>query len=129
MNQSLDRFFIDVPHTLGGAMFLGIEPKMLRGDKNGASPEQAKDKDGNLKWSCTLAVQVKSFDTIKYVTLPITVSSPSKPYTNIVPGTPVTIEKLEAGVMAQAKGFSIFYSIESPQCIRPLQPARSTSGQ
>ncbi|HEU4966361.1 MAG TPA: hypothetical protein VFT53_02675 [Candidatus Saccharimonadales bacterium] len=120
----IDRYAIDFSRTFGGAMLLGVEPKMQRADKNNpASPmEQARDKTGVLKWTATLAVQTKSFENTKFETIPITVVSPNKPFEAIVPGSPVVVEGLELGIMPQARGgFSVFYSAEA---IRPLASQR-----
>src|SRR6266700_6356049 len=125
----IDRYVVDFNKTFGGAMLLGIEAKMQRSDKNDQkSPmEQARDKDGVLKWTVSLAVQTKNFENTKFETIPITVTSPNKPYGAIQPGSPVTVEGLELGIMAQSRGgFSVFYSAEA---IRPLQPPRMPSGQ
>lgn len=124
----IDRYVVDFAKTFGGAMLLGIEPKMQRSDKNDpkSDMEQARDKDGVLKWTVSLAVQTKSVNA-KFETIAITVTSPNKPYGAIPPGTPVTVEMLELGIMPKDKGgFSVFYSAEA---IRPLQPARVASGQ
>jgi len=123
----IDRYAVDFEKTFGGAMLLGVEQKMQRSDKSDKqSPqEQAKDKNGVLKWTVTLAVQTKSFENTKFETIPITVISPSKPYGAIPPGSPVTVEGLELGIMPQTRGgFSVFYSAET---IRALQPARVAS--
>jgi len=124
----IDRYVVDFAKTFGGAMLLGIEPKMQRSDKNDpkSDMEQAHDKAGVLKWTISLAVQTKSVNA-KFETIAITVTSPNKPYGAIPPGTPVTVEMLELGIMPKDKGgFSVFYSAEA---IRPLQPARAASGQ
>ena len=125
----IDRYVVDFGKSFGGAMLLGIETKMQRSDKNNpkSDMEQARDKDGVLKWTVTLAVQTKSFENTKFETIQITVISPNKPYGAIPLGSPVTVEGLELGIMAQSRGgFSVFYSAEA---IRPLQPARPASGQ
>src|SRR2546425_2267733 len=108
----IDRYVVDFNKTFGGAMLLGVEPKMQRSDKNDPkSPmEQARDRDGVPKWTITLAVSTKSFDNMKFETMPITVTSPNKPYGAIPQGTQVTVEGLELGIMAQSRGgFSVFY--------------------
>jgi hypothetical protein len=125
----IDRYVVDFNKTFGGAMLLGIEPKQQRSDKTDSkSPmEHARDKDGVPKWTVSLAVQTKNFENTKFETVQITVTSPNKPYGAIPPGSPVTVEGLELGIMAQSRGgFSVFYSA---QTIRPLQPARAASGQ
>jgi hypothetical protein len=122
----IDRYVVDFAKSFGGAMLLGVEAKMTRADKNDpkSSMEQARDKDGVLKWTVTLAVQTKSFENTKFENIPISVIAPYKPYGAIAPGSPVTVEGLELGIMAQTRGgFSVFYSAEN---IRPLQPAQPT---
>src|SRR6266496_4826037 len=117
----IDRYSINFEKTFGGAMLLGVEAKMTRADKNDAKSAQvqARDSAGTYKWVVTLAVQTKQFDNTKYENIPITVVSPNKPYEAITPGTPVTVEGLELGIMAQSRGgFSVFYSAEA---IRPVQ--------
>lgn len=125
----IDRYVVNFGKTFGGAMLLGIEPKMQRSDKNDPkSPmEQARDKDGLPKWTVTLAVQTKSFENTKFETISVTIVSPNRPYEALPPGSAVTVEGLELGIMPQTRGgFSVFYSAEA---IRPLQPARAASGQ
>lgn len=137
----IDRYAIDFNKTFGGAMLLGVEPKYTRADKNDAKSQQvqARDKDGVLKWTVTLAVQTKSFENTKFENIPITVTSPNKPYEAILPGTPVTVENLELGIMPQQRGgFSVFYSAEAIRPVQPVQlrpssalpqPARVAAGQ
>ena len=137
----IDRYAINFDKTFGGAMLLGVEPKMQRADKNDAKSQQvqARDKDGTLKWTVTLAVQTKSFENTKFENIPITVTSPNKPYEAIPPGTPVTVENLELGIMPQQRGgFSTFYSAEAIRPVQPVQlrpssaqpqPARVAAGQ
>jgi hypothetical protein len=125
----IDRYVVDFAKTFGGAMLLGIEPKMARADKTDSKSAQvqAHDRDGVPKWTVTLAVQTKSFDNMKFETISITVTSPNKPYGAIPPGSPVTVEKFELGVMPRERGgYSLFYSAEA---IRPLQPARVAAAQ
>ncbi len=122
----IDRYSINFDKTVGSAMLLGVEAKMTRADKQNPKSEQvqARDKDGVPKWTVTLAVQTKSFENTKFENIPITVTSPNKPYEAIPPGTQVTVENMELGIMPQQRGgFSVFYSAEA---IRPLQPAQSS---
>jgi hypothetical protein len=125
----IDRYSINFDKTFGSAMLLGVEPKYTRADKNDpkSSQVQARDKDGVPKWTVTLSVQTKSFENTKYENIPITVASPNKPYEAIPPGTLVTVENLELGIMPQQRGgFSVFYSAEA---IRPVQSSRLSSAQ
>jgi hypothetical protein len=129
----IDRYVIDFVKTFGAAMLTGVDPKMQRVDKDDpkSAVEQARDKEGVLKWTVTVTVQTKSFDNTKttYVNLPITVTSPARPCGAILPGSGVVVEGLEMGIMPQARdkgGFSVFYSAE---VVRPMQPARPASGQ
>lgn len=125
----IDRYAIDFAKTFNGAMLLAIEPKMQRADRNDAKSamEQAKDKEGVLKWTVTVAVQVKSFESVKFDTVPITVTSPTRPYAQVAPGSPVVIEGLEMGIMAQSRGgFSVFYSATN---IRSVQMGRAAAAQ
>lgn len=121
----IDRYAIDFPKTFGGAMLLGTEPKMQRADKNDPKSQQvqAHDKEGVLKWTVTLAVQTTSFDTTKFETIAITVTSPNRPCEGVQPGMPVMVEGMELGIMPnQRAGFSVFYSASA---IHPLHPAPS----
>jgi hypothetical protein len=111
---------------------LGVEPKMTRADK--ANPKsdqvQARDKDNVPKWTVTLAVQTKNFDNVKFETIQVTVTSPNKPYEAIPPGTQVTCENMELGIMPQQRGgFSCFYSAEAIRPVQPAQPPRMPSAQ
>jgi hypothetical protein len=131
----IDRWIVDFDKSVEGAMLLSVEPKMTRVDKNNPKSDQvqARDKDDVPKWTVTLAVQTKSFENTKFDNVLITITSREKPYGAIQPGTPVTVEGLSVGFMAQARGgFSVFYSAEA---IRPLQrmqsnqPARVAAAQ
>ncbi len=98
----IDRYVVDFAKTFGGAMLLAVEAKMQRSDKNDKnSPQvQARDKDGQPKWTITLAVQTKTFENTKFENIPITITAPSKPYAAIPPGSPVTVEGLVLGIMS-----------------------------
>jgi len=110
----IDRVVVDFAKTFGRpGIFLAVEPKMERADRNDPTSQQvqARDKNGGgLKWSCTVAVAVKSFDREKYENLSITLTSPTQPCANIAPGAPVMIDGLEQGLMKQSNGFSQFWS-------------------
>src|SRR6266702_4829794 len=131
----VDRWIVDFDKSVEGAMLLSVEPKMQRSDKNNAkSPQvQARDKDDVPKWTITLALQTKSFENTKFENISITITSREKPYGGIQPGTPVTVEGLAVGFMAQARGgFSVFYSAEAirpAQRVLPSQPARVAVNQ
>src|SRR5450759_4806318 len=121
----IDRWIVDFDKSVVGSMLLSVEPKMTRVDKNNPKSDQiqARDKDDVPRWTVTLAVQTKSFENTKFDNVSITITSREKPYGAIQPGTPVTVEGLSVGFMAQARGgFSVFYSAEA---IRPLQRMQS----
>ncbi len=121
----IDRWIVDFDKSVVSAMLLSVEAKMTRADKNNPKSDQvqARDKDDVPKWTVTLAVQTKSFENTKFDNVSITITSREKPYGAIQPGTPVTVEGLSVGFMAQARGgFSVFYSA---QAIRPLQRTQS----
>jgi hypothetical protein len=103
----IDRIVVDFAKTFGRpGVFLAVEPKMERADRNDPSSQQvqARDKNGGgLKWTCTVAVAVKSFDRDRYENLSITLTSPTQPCANIAPGAPVMIEGLVQGLMAGNK--------------------------
>jgi hypothetical protein len=125
MANNSHNYYINFDKTFGSAMLIGVEPKMTRADKSDqkSAMVQARDKDGVFKWTVTLVVQTKSFENTKYENIPVTVTSPTKPYEAITPGTQVTVENMELGIMPQQRGgFSVFYSAEA---IRPLQPVHT----
>jgi hypothetical protein len=111
----LDRVVVDFARTFGQpGIFLGIEPKMTRSDKNDPKSEmvQGREKDGNgLKWTVTIAVKIANFDRVKTENLSITLTSPANPCAALQMGQPVVAEGLEMGVMKQEKsGFSQFFT-------------------
>lgn len=113
--QALDRVVVDFARTFGQpGIFLGIEPKMTRSDKNDQKSEmvQGREKDGpGLKWTVTIACKVASFDRTKTVNLDITLTSPTNPCTTLMMGQPVVPENLEMGTMKQEKaGYSQFFT-------------------
>ena len=125
-------YFIDFDKTYESAMLIGVEPKMTRADKSDqkSAMVQARDSNGIYKWSCILVVQTKSFENIKYENIPVTVTSPDKPYQAIMPGTQVTVENMELGIMPKDRGgFSVFYSAEAIRPLNSVQPSRTSSGQ
>ena len=104
-----------MPRSLFGrpGIFLAVEPKLERADRNDPNSQQvqARDKNGGgLKWTAHVALAVKSFDREKYENLSITLTSPTQPCANIAPGAPVMIDTLEQGLMKQSNGFSQFWS-------------------
>src|SRR5437660_11590372 len=48
----INNFFVDFHRTFGTGIFLGVEPKMVRSDKNDLKSQmvQANDDNGRLKW-------------------------------------------------------------------------------
>jgi hypothetical protein len=124
----IDKYVIDFNRTFGGAMLLLVEEKMQREHKDDPKSNMVQAQDnGVLKWTITLAVQTKLRDKSKLENIQVTIVSPNKPYEAIPPGTAVTCEGLEVGIMPQQRGgFSVFYSCEA---IRPLQPPRIASAQ
>jgi hypothetical protein len=98
-------------------MVRAIEPKMQRSDKNDPnSPmEQARDKDGALKWTVILSVETKSFgDKSKFDDIPVTIVNPTKPAGGVEPGRYVTCTGMELGIMVQGQGrYSFFYSAQA----------------
>lgn len=124
-----DRIVVDFPKTFGTGIFLGVEPKMQRSDKNDAKSPMVQGHDGNggLKWTATVAVKVQAFETAKMENITVTITSPKKPYDAMPVGTVVTIEGLEMGIMKQDRGgFSQFFSAEN---IRPAVQDRVAAGQ
>jgi len=106
----IDRIGADFARTFSGpAMYIGCEPKMERVDRNNRNSEEVQSRDkngGGLKWTATVAVKVKSFNKEKSEILPITLTSPSVPCTNLHPGQLCMIEGLEMGTMkADRAGF------------------------
>lgn len=117
----IDRAVVDFAKTFRQpGIFLGIQPKMTRADKNDPKSEQvqASDKNGGgLKWTASVAVKVKQFDRDKNETMDVTLTSPTQPCANMAIGQTVTIEDLEMGIMRQDRGVSVFFSATA---IRPV---------
>ena len=120
----IDRVVVDFVKTFGEpGIFLGVEPKMQRTDRDDPkSPqEQARDKQNpqELKWIASVAIKIKNFQKEKKEILGVTLSSPSQPCTNVQIGQTVVIEGLEMGIMKQERGngFSQFWSAAA---IRPV---------
>src|SRR5437868_15076749 len=123
----IDRVVVDFVKTFGRpGIFLAVEPKMERADRNDQNSQQvqARDKNGGgFKWTATVAVVVKSFDREKYENLSITLTSPTPPCANITPGAPVMIDGLEQGLMKQSNGFSQFWSCAGIRQVAAQAPA------
>jgi hypothetical protein len=125
----IDRVVVDFDKTFGRGIFLGVEPKMTRADKNDpkSEQEQARDKNGVPKWTATIAVKVQAFEKAKMENIAIAILSAQKPYAALPVGSAVIVEALEMGIMKQDRGgFSIFFSAAN---IRPAVPERAASGQ
>jgi len=118
----IDRVVVDFVKTFGRpGIFMGVEPKMERLDRNDPNSEQVQSRDkngGGLKWTATVALKYQANGREKKEILSITLLSPSAPCTNIHEGQTVMVEGLEMGVMPQEKGFSQFWSAAA---IRPVQ--------
>ena len=125
----IDRVVGDFDKTFGRGIFLGVEPKMTRADKNEPKSEQlqARDKNSVLRWTATIAVRVQAFENAKMENIAVAILSPQKPYAALPVGSSVLVESLEMGIMKQDRGgFSIFFSASN---IRPMAPERAASGQ
>ena len=120
----IDRVVVDFVKTFGRpGIFLAVEPKMERADRNDPNSQQvqARDKNGGgLKWTVTVAVVVKSFDREKYENLSITLTSPTQPCAHMQPGQSVVIENLEQGLMVQNGRVTQFWSATA---LKPVQVA------
>lgn len=126
----IDRVVVDFVKTFGEpGIFLGVEPKMQRSDKDDPkSPqEQARDKQNphELKWVASVAVKIKNFQKERKEILGVTLSSPSQPLANVQIGQTVVIEGLEMGVLKQERGngFAQFWSAAA---IRPVSVQAQT---
>ena len=94
----VDRVVVDVSQTFSGpGYFLGIEPKLVRKEKDNPNSEQVqgKDRNGLLKWVALVVVKQRAFDKEKVETLSITLTSATQPCSNMQPGQLVLIESLE----------------------------------
>lgn len=135
------RYILNVEETFGKEVRLqGVDPKMERinRDDPNSQTEQAKDKEGVLKWLVTVSAKMTAFDNAKYENVPITITSPTKPLGDVLPGTLVAVDTLEMGIMGKDKGgYTVFYSADavrlqqSPRVAptQPSQPPRVSSGQ
>ena len=64
----VDRVAVDVSKTFSGPKyFLGIEPKLVRKEKDNPNSEQVqgKDRDGLLKWVALVVVKQRAFEKEK----------------------------------------------------------------
>jgi hypothetical protein len=125
----IDRVVVDFEQTFGKGIFLGIEPKMSR--ENKADPKskqvQARDAEGILRWTATIAVKPQAFEAAKMENIAVTINSPQKPYERMPVGALVIVERLEMGIMRQDRGgYSTFFSAVN---IRPAPQERVASGQ
>jgi hypothetical protein len=122
----IDRVVVDFVKTFGRpGIFLAVEPKMERADRNDQNSQQvqARDKNGGgLKWTATVAVAVKSFDRDKYENLSITLTSPTPPCANIATGAPCMIDGLVQGLMAGNKNPQ-FWSADGIRQVAAQAPA------
>jgi hypothetical protein len=124
----IDRVVVDFAKTFSGpGLFLGVEPKMERADKNDPNSQevQARDKNngGALKWTATVAVKYKAFSKDKSEVLSFTLVSPTQPCSDVPLGQTVMIEGLEMGIMRQDRGgFSQFWSAVAVRPVRVQAP-------
>jgi hypothetical protein len=125
----IEKLIADFLKTFGRpGIFLAVEPKLERADRNDPNSQQvqARDKNGGgLKWTATVAVAVQSFGREKYENLSITLTSPTQPCANIAPGAPVMVDGLEQGLMKQSNGFSQFWSAAGIRQVAAQSPASS----
>src|SRR5437016_848338 len=101
-NATIDRVYVDFAQTFGRAVFLGVEPKMGRvnkEDRNSQQVHQRDEKTGLYKWAVGLAVKVAAFEQKKNVTLNVTVLSKDEPCSNIELGELVDVQGLQMGIM------------------------------
>lgn len=123
----IDRLVVDYVKTFGKpGIFLSIEPKMVRAEKDNASSSLVQGRDSNgLKWVATVAVPVKSFDREKFENLSITLTSPTQPCANIQPGQQVVVDGLVQGLMPGNKNPQ-FWSADG---IRPVAAQAAARAQ
>lgn len=122
----LDRVVVDFIKTFRRpGILLGVEPKLVRKDKDDPNSEQVQgsDGEGNLKWIVTMAVPVKAYGREKFENLSVTVNSPAQPCSGVSIGQTVIAEGLEMGIMKQDRnGYSVFFSASTVRAVQ-LQPA------
>src|SRR5438046_118776 len=120
----IDKVGVNYAETFSGpGLFLGVEPKMERADKNDPKSQEVQARDKNngsaLKWTATVAVKYKTFSKVKNEILSLTLVSSTRPCSDIPLGQTVMIEGLEMGIMRQDRGgFSQFWSATA---IRPVR--------
>lgn len=127
----IDRLVVDYIKTFEKpAIFLSIEPKMVRANKEDSNSPmvQGRDSNGGLKWIATVAVPVKAFDREKFVNLSITLTSPTQPCTNLQPGHQCVPEMLVQGLMPGNKNPQ-FWSADSIRPVTAQAGARVPSGE
>jgi hypothetical protein len=123
-----DRVGVDFARTFSGpGLFLGVEPKMERADKNDPNAQEVQGRDKNnggaLKWTATVAVKYKTFSKGRSEVLSLTMVSPTQPCSDIPLGQTVMIEGLEMGIMRQDRGgFSQFWSATAIRPVRVQAP-------
>ncbi len=125
----INSVFVDFARTFGTGIFLGVEPKLTRSDKNDPKSPMVQANDGNAKqkWVATVMVKVQRFEQAKKENLEVTILSAQKPYAALPVGSSVMVEGLEMGIMKQDRGgFSTFFTAEN---IRPATQERAASGQ
>ena len=126
---NINSAYVDFVRTWGKGILIAIEPKLTRANREDPkSPMvQASDGNGNLKWTATVSVPTKMFETTKHVSIEVTLNAPKKPYEAIPIGSNIIVEGMEMGIMkADKTGYSTFFSAEN---IKTAPPERATPGQ
>jgi hypothetical protein len=109
----IDRVYVDFGKTFGQGVFLGVEPKMVRSDKQDPKSVQvqAKSADGVSKWTAIIAVRYQNFDRVRTENLNLTLTDRNQPCADMAIGQSVTLEGCELGIMKNERGgFSVFFS-------------------
>ncbi len=123
----IDRVAVDFVKTFGKpGIFLGIEPKMMRANKEDQNSPQVQATDGNgaKKWTATVAVVVQSFGREKYENLSITLTSPTQPCASMAQGAQVVVDGLVQGLMRDNKNPQ-FWSADNIRQVAPQAGAAS----
>src|SRR5258708_16158228 len=99
----IDRVVVDFAKTFGRpGIFLAVEPKMERADRNDKNSQQvqARDKNGGgLKWTATVAVAVKMFGREKNENLSIKRTIPTQTCFNYAPSPPLKTDRVSLGAI------------------------------